>query len=147
MAGRPKASFSDEEIAEIEQYALDGCQTGTIATLTGIAYNTLDRHFGKNLTKKRAERKQKLRVNQNKLSENNPAMAIFLGKNELGQTDKIEKTAGESKVETLTPEQNKYFQEVAKEVMERMRKEKEAKQRESIKLVKGTESDSKEKTA
>lgn len=88
MAGRPKRTFSEGEIALIEQYALDGCQTGTIATLMGIAYNTLNRHFGKNMHKKRCERKQSLRAKQNKLADNHPAMAIFLGKNVLGQVDK-----------------------------------------------------------
>jgi hypothetical protein len=88
MAGRPKNSFSNEQVQQIEQYALEGCQTGTIATLMGIAYNTLNRHFRKNMHKKRCERKQSLRAKQNRLADNHPAMAIFLGKNELGQVDK-----------------------------------------------------------
>ena len=44
--------------------------------------------------------KIKLRRNQLKLSEHSAAMAIFLGKNWLGQTDKIEQTITE--VEDLT---------------------------------------------
>ena len=45
--------------------------------------------------------KIKLRRNQFKLSERSAAMAIFLGKNYLGQTDKIEQILSE--VEDLTP--------------------------------------------
>ena len=87
MAGRPKNSFSDEQIQQMEEYALDGCQNNTIATLMDIADSTLIRHFGKLLTKKRCKRKQRLRLIQTNLALSNTAMAIFLGKNELGQTD------------------------------------------------------------
>ncbi|KKN03376.1 hypothetical protein LCGC14_1108240 [marine sediment metagenome] len=88
MAGRPKKSFSIEEVAVLEQLAFEGCQTGTIANITGIAYNTLTRHFGKNLTKKRCERKQWLRQCQNSQAQTSADMCKFLGKNELGQVDK-----------------------------------------------------------
>lgn len=85
---RPKRVFSDEEIQQMEEYALDGCQNNTISTLMEIPNNTLIRRFGKRLTKKRCERKQRLRLIQTNLALSNPAMAIFLGKNELGQVDK-----------------------------------------------------------
>ena len=85
---RPKRVFTDEEIQQMEEYALDGCQNGTIATLMEIPNSTLIRRFSKKLTKKRAERKQRLRLIQTNLALSNPAMAIFLGKNELNQTDK-----------------------------------------------------------
>jgi len=68
------------------------CQTGTIANITGIPYNSLKRHFGNILTKKRAEYKAWLRKTQKELAPKNPAMAIFLGKNVLDQTDKQEVT-------------------------------------------------------
>lgn len=80
--------FNDKQIQEIEQLALNGCQNNTIANITGIALTTLKRRFGKILTKKRCERKNNLRTNQTNLAKTNPAMAIFLGKNELGQEDK-----------------------------------------------------------
>jgi hypothetical protein len=85
---RPKKVFTEEEIQQMEEYALDGCQNNTISTLMDIANNTLIRRFGKRLTKKRCERKQRLRLIQTNLALSNPAMAIFLGKNELGQVDK-----------------------------------------------------------
>jgi len=85
---RPKRVFTDEEVQQMEEYALDGCQNNTIATIMDIANSTLIRRFGKLLTKKRCERKQRLRLIQTNLALSNPAMAIFLGKNELGQVDK-----------------------------------------------------------
>ena len=85
---RPKRQFTDEDEQQMFKYALAGCQNGTIAKLMCIAPTTLIRRFGGLLTEKRAERKYNLRDKQTKLSENNPAMAIFLGKNELGQVDK-----------------------------------------------------------
>jgi len=45
--------------------------------------------------------KIKLRQNQMKLSEKSAAMAIFLGKNYLGQTDRIEQIV--TQIEDLTP--------------------------------------------
>lgn len=85
---RPKRVFNDEIVQQMQQYALEGCQNNTIATILDIPMTTLKRRFGKLLTKKRCERKQKLREYQLDLAKTNPAMAIFLGKNELGQTDK-----------------------------------------------------------
>ena len=80
--------FTDEQKQEIERLALNGCQNNTIANITGIALTTLKRRFGKLMTKKRCERKFNLRENQTRLAKAFPAMAIFLGKNELGQVDK-----------------------------------------------------------
>jgi len=85
---RPKRVFSDELVQQIGEYALDGCQNNTIATILNVPLTTLKRRFGKLMTKKRCERRQQLRLNQTNLSKSNPAMAIFLGKNELGQVDK-----------------------------------------------------------
>ena len=57
----------------------------------GIPETTIRSNFGDLLSKKRAERKLILREKQNLLaSGGNPAMLIFLGKNDLGQTDKQE---------------------------------------------------------
>ena len=51
--------------------------------------------------KESAKGKMSLRRNQFKLSAKSAAMAIFLGKNYLGQTDRIEQTINE--VENLAP--------------------------------------------
>ena len=88
MAGRPKRVFNDEQREQITQMALDNCHFETIAMALEIPVNTLKRHFGRYIKQKRAEGRTILRRNQVELSKNNPAMAIFLGKNELEQTDK-----------------------------------------------------------
>lgn len=89
--GRPKRVFTEKEIKEMERYALEGCQTNTIAKLMEIPVQTLEDNFRDKLEKKRCERKLKLREQQNAAAEaGNPALLIFLGKNYLEQTDKIE---------------------------------------------------------
>ncbi len=89
--GRPKKEFTKAKIDKIADYALHGCQNNTIATLIDIPVNTLTRHFGKLLTKKRAERKYELRKAQDeKALSGDTGMLCFLGKNELGQADKQE---------------------------------------------------------
>ncbi len=88
---RPLREFSDKMIGEIEACALVGCQNNTIASKLDIPINTLTRRFGKLITKKRAERKYNIRAAQAKaIEQGNPAMLIFLGKNELNQVDKQE---------------------------------------------------------
>jgi len=86
---RPKKEFTDLQIKKIARYALAGCQNNTIATLMDVPVNTLTRHFGKLLTKKRAERKYKLRKAQydKAVITKDTGMLCFLGKNELEQTD------------------------------------------------------------
>ena len=49
---------------------------------------TLKRRFGKRMQKNRAIWKASLIEAQHKLKDNHPAMAIFLGKNYLDQSDK-----------------------------------------------------------
>ncbi len=85
---RPKTEFTEKQIVQMQEYALEGCQNNTIATLMDIPKTTLIRRFGHLLHKKRCERKLTLRKLQLAQAKNSPAMAIFLGKNELGQTDK-----------------------------------------------------------
>ena len=69
--------------------ALSGCQNLTIARIMGINEDTMLRHHKELLQQKRAERKYNLRKQQNLVAKKgNPAMNIFLGKNELGQADK-----------------------------------------------------------
>lgn len=110
---RPKRQFTDEDLQKMEDYALDGCQNGTIATLMCIPKTTLIRRFGSMLQEKRAERKHILRENQTRLAKTNPAMAIFLGKNELGQVDKQE-IRTETAVPVLTDEERPAYEEAAK---------------------------------
>ena len=85
---RPKRQFTDEIVQRMEEMALNGCQNTTIAIALDVPKSTLVRRFGPRLRKKRCERKDLLRTNQTRLAKTFPAMAIFLGKNELGQVDK-----------------------------------------------------------
>ena len=85
---RPKRQFTDEIIQKISEYALDNCHIDTIALALDIPKTTLIRRFGTVIKQKRAKGRVELRANQAKLSKTQPAMAIFLGKNELGQVDK-----------------------------------------------------------
>lgn len=88
MAGRPKRVFTDELKQQIEQMALDNCHIDTIGLALNIAKNTLIRHYGTFIKQKRAQGRTELRRLQRKLALTNYGMAIFLGKNELGQEDK-----------------------------------------------------------
>lgn len=87
---RPKRVFTDEEEAIIANYALDGGKNNTIASALSIPVNTLTNRFSGLLKEYRAYRKLKLARNQTRQSVHSPQMAIFLGKNELNQVDKIE---------------------------------------------------------
>jgi hypothetical protein len=89
--GRPKTVFTPAQIKKMNTLALNGCQNNTIATIMDIPHESIVRRFGKQLTKKRCERKNNLRKMQNAAAKKgNPALLIFLGKNELNQADKCE---------------------------------------------------------
>ena len=90
--GRPLRKFTDEQKRSIERMALDNCHLDTIAMALSVPKQTLVRRFGTFIAQKRAKGRTDLRRTQRKLAAKNPAMAIFLGKNELSQTDKREET-------------------------------------------------------
>ena len=102
--GRPLRVFSDEQMTEMQRLAFNGCQNNTIASIMDIPIDTLEARFKKLLTKKRCERKFKLRRQQNEAAENLvPSVLIFLGKNDLGQTDKNEtKHSGQIDLKPIT---------------------------------------------
>ena len=102
--------FSDEITQQVAELARKGCQNKTIANITGIANNTLKRRFGKLLMKSRSERRMYLRECQWDLAKTNPAMAIFLGKNELGQVDKQTISQESATTSDLTPEEQRHTQ-------------------------------------
>ncbi len=92
MAGRGcKTVISDEDMAKAEECAFQGCQTGTICTLMGWDRQWVDGRpdILTKLRLKRAERKLAIRTAQMG-NIKNPVMGIWLGKNELNQTDKAE---------------------------------------------------------
>lgn len=88
MAGRPRRTFSEEQVQEIERLALMNCQNNTIAVAMQIPLMTLKRSFGKKIIHWRAKYKTKLRENQANLSKTSADMCKFLGQNVLGQTNK-----------------------------------------------------------
>lgn len=96
---KPLRKFTDEQRQSIEQMALDNCHVDTIAMALKIPKETLVRRFGMFITQKRAEGRTMLRRAQREkaLTGRDTGMLCFLGKNELGQTDKkgIELNAGD----------------------------------------------------
>ena len=91
--GKPKRVFTETQLNKMQELAFDGCQTETIATIMGIPRKTIDDRpdIRGLLTKKRAERKAKLRQEQYKATGDGvPAMLIWMGKQALDQVDKKE---------------------------------------------------------
>lgn len=96
---KPLRKFSKKQTDSIEQMALDNCHVDTIAMALEIPKQTLVRRFGTYITQKRAEGRTILRRAQREkaIIGKDTGMLCFLGKNELGQTDKkgIELNAGD----------------------------------------------------
>ena len=84
---RPKRVWTDEQKQLIDEYARNNCHIDTIALALGVPKESLVRSFGTIISQKRAQGRIELRQAQRKQI-NTPAMAIFLGKNELNQSDK-----------------------------------------------------------
>jgi hypothetical protein len=113
MAGRPLKEFDKKEFMNLVGL---GCtqeeicwwfrdDTGKKANIDTLS-RWCKRTFGLNFQEYYKKNggmymKIQLRRNQLKLSEKSAAMAIFLGKNYLGQSDKLE--IGQEAVEDLTP--------------------------------------------
>ena len=96
--GRPKKILDRELINELID---DQLSVRAISEITGIPNSTLQGSFRSKLKKrkseaikKRVKKRKQLRKAQWKaaIKDKNPIMLIWLGKNELGQTDKIETT-------------------------------------------------------
>jgi hypothetical protein len=87
--GRPKKYNIPNE--KVEQLASFGCTNIEIASYFGCSDTTLERNYGKILTKGRDKGKIRLRQLQYKAAEKgNVVMLIWLGKQVLGQSDKQE---------------------------------------------------------
>lgn len=85
-AGRPPVVLDEDRIARL---AFTGCKNSEIAHILGCDDETLKNNFSPILDKKRAERKAALRSKQTeKALTGDTPMLIFLGKNDLEQTDK-----------------------------------------------------------
>lgn len=103
---RPRKEIDLEHFKKLCEYQ---CTLEEIAGFFDCSEDTIERwckrdlgaSFADSFKKYSAGGKMSLRRAQFKLAEKNAAMAIFLGKNYLGQTDRIEQIVTE--VEDLTP--------------------------------------------
>ena len=89
MAGRPKIQLDYEAI---EKLAAIQCTQDEIASFLDVSVRTLqrDEEFCRIYKKGQDNGKMSLRRMQYKLAEKNPTMAIWLGKQYLGQRDNVE---------------------------------------------------------
>ena len=88
---RPKKYDIDTE--QVEKLASFGCTNIEIGSFFGCSPDLLEKSYSEYLTKGRDKGKIRLRQLQWKSAEKgNVTMQIFLGKNMLGQQDKIETT-------------------------------------------------------
>ena len=91
--GPPYKVFSSNHITVIDKLAYVGHKTVTIAVALGLNEETLKAHYSVRMAKKRVEGKIALKQLQLKAAKDgNVTMLIWLGKNELGQTDKNDVT-------------------------------------------------------
>ena len=87
--GRPKKY--DIDTNQVEQLASFGCTNTEIASFFGCSSDLLEKSYSEFLTKGRDKGKIRLRQLQMRCAENgNVAMLIWLGKNMLGQSDRVE---------------------------------------------------------
>ena len=86
---RPKKYHIDTE--QLQKLAKLGCTNKEMGDFFGCSAELLEKSYSDILLKGRAEQKMRLRQLQWKSAENgNVTMQIFLGKNILGQQDKLE---------------------------------------------------------
>jgi hypothetical protein len=88
--GRPRLQV-DEKL--LEDLASIGCTTPEMATILGVSEDTLERRFAGIIEKGRADLDMSLRRQQVSVARTgNVTMLIWLGKQRLGQSDKVENT-------------------------------------------------------
>lgn len=95
--GRPRKEINQKQF---ESLCAIQCTIEEVCAVLDVDESTLerwckevyDKTFSKVFKEKRQFGKASLRRMQWHLAEKNPSMAIFLGKNMLGQTDKVEQT-------------------------------------------------------
>lgn len=113
---RPLANI---DIVEFEKLCALQCTRAEICDWSRITDKTLDawckRTYGKRFSvifsQKRSKGKISLRRTQFQLAEKSPAMAIFLGKQYLGQSDKVET---EVRLAEISPEVQAEVDEIIK---------------------------------
>jgi len=93
--GRPRKEINQEEFEKLcglQCTKAEICDWFSVTdkTLESWCKRTYKKGFSEIFSEKRSKGKISLRRTQFKLAEKSPAMAIFLGKNYLGQSDKIQ---------------------------------------------------------
>jgi hypothetical protein len=103
MAGRPIKTYTKEQEEQIDALALDGHKTNTIAVMLNLDVKTLDKHYSRRMAQKRVEGKVALKRAQmsKAINDKDSTMLVWLGKNELEQTDKHDLTTGGESFNTL----------------------------------------------
>ena len=85
-AGRPPLVLDEDKIGQL---AFDGCKDACIAAVMGCSPKTITDNYSKILIKKRGERHAALHKRQTMQAlRGDNTMLVWLGKNELEQTDK-----------------------------------------------------------
>ena len=88
MARPKKYKIDTDQVIKLAQF---GCTNKEIGEFFGCSADLIEKSYSEFLTKGRSEMKMRLRQLQWKSAEKgNVTMQIFLGKNILGQQDKIE---------------------------------------------------------
>lgn len=111
--GRPKVHISQEEFEKLCELQ---CTLGEMESYLRVSEDTIENwckktykmNFSEVFRLKRGNGKVSLRRSQFRLAETNPTMAIWLGKQYLGQTDKQEVTISRQTDETIK-EMEEYF--------------------------------------
>lgn len=119
--GRPKAKVDGELV---EKLASIGCTMTEIASACNCSVDTLERRFADTINKGRENGKTRLRKKQLEVAlKGNVSMLIWLGKQMLGQSEKVEaKTEHSGSVNgTLDPEDAKAVSEWAKNIRTKIR--------------------------
>ena len=85
--GRPKKEIDENVVKNLAGIL---CTMKEIAAVVGCSVDTLERRFADIIKEGREQGKASLRRKQFKLADKSAAMAIFLGKNYLGQRDRFD---------------------------------------------------------
>lgn len=96
--GRPRKTFlTQKQLRKMDTMAKDQCKHRTIAEVLGVGREPLRLNYLPRLHKKAAEGRAELQADQRRMQKKQPSVAIFRGKNYLGQADKHEIDHGISK--------------------------------------------------
>lgn len=100
--GRPKKIIELKDVKTVKELASFGATNVEIAEFLGVSERTVRRNYAEFLTKGRAELKNKLRTKQIRVAlKGNVVMLIWLGKQYLGQTDKVDNSLVDNKIEVV----------------------------------------------